>query len=496
MRTIPLFLTASAFALMGCKEDPNEQANALFVDAMRDWASYETLSENDVLLYSERLALLNSVDQKLTAITDDYPASDLAVQLSAKGQAEGFSHTVVQEILSSDLPEQAACVDNLRQCVLISAQVASQEIENTDERSAFETILRIAGGETEIDLNGLDGPNRTYIHVILVSERAKVFKRQGDTEAASASFTEAINFAASSPESTSVRIRLLSEVAQISAAVDDIESAVKALDTASGLIVDDADKANYTEIATTYAKIGEIVAAQEAVQNIPANKSSDFAVRTIVDAQILAGDLDGALRSASGIKEGTYRSSALRSVAKGYGERNDYSHADEITSALVDAMAQYNSGYKFAETRVDTMVALAALDNDEAALELSKEVGTSTEALLGLMTVHHLMGNDDEARKALNTARRGEIGNDRGLGKVVETQAIQGDYIGAYETLTLIEEAFPKANAALKILEHQSANGRGAKVADTALTLLSVSDDIEDPSKKASVRYQMLQYVE
>ena len=124
----------SASILAGCKEDPEQAANKLFVETSSLWDQYQVLSADDPALYGARLGLLEQVDTNLQSIVADYPESSLAVELAATGKVKQLVKAEVdaQNLL---IHQSMKCMENIFGCALSKALDAAEGIADAVDRS-------------------------------------------------------------------------------------------------------------------------------------------------------------------------------------------------------------------------------------------------------------------------------------------------------------------------------------------------------------------------
>jgi hypothetical protein len=87
MKRLVLAAMLSCVLLVGCKDDPEQAANKLFVEAAALFEEYQALRPDNPAQYKSRLKLLTQVATNLDSILGDYPGSSLAVDLASTGKA-------------------------------------------------------------------------------------------------------------------------------------------------------------------------------------------------------------------------------------------------------------------------------------------------------------------------------------------------------------------------------------------------------------------------
>lgn len=97
MKCLVLAAVLSSALLAGCKEDPEQAANTLFVEAATLYAEYQALHADTPANYDARLKLLTQVAANLDSILSDYTASSLAVDLASTGKARQIVKTEIDE---------------------------------------------------------------------------------------------------------------------------------------------------------------------------------------------------------------------------------------------------------------------------------------------------------------------------------------------------------------------------------------------------------------
>lgn len=163
---------ALAFALLaGCREDPEQAANKLFVEASPLWAQYQALPQDDPAQFDARLKLLNRVDENLRKIVSDYPESSLAVEIISSGQAKSLDISIIKRdigeiICASDVYvcavskrlEEIKLMPNDSYKVNALAGVAGNQALHNDLEGASLTV-EIA---LETAKSIIDEPSRSY----------------------------------------------------------------------------------------------------------------------------------------------------------------------------------------------------------------------------------------------------------------------------------------------------------------------------------------------
>lgn len=119
MRHRALFAIVVTISLTGCKPDPNEAANAIFVGAQSQMAELKQISRNEPDNLAQQIELLTAINTGVIQILEEYPGSDLAVKF-AIGPVGDISPDLVRQELS-DLKEEQACSATIRACALSMA---------------------------------------------------------------------------------------------------------------------------------------------------------------------------------------------------------------------------------------------------------------------------------------------------------------------------------------------------------------------------------------
>ena len=211
----------SASILAGCKEDPEQAANKLFVETSSLWDQYQVLSADDPALYGARLGLLEQVDTNLQSIVADYPESSLAVELAATGKVKQLVKAEVdaQNLL---IHQSMKCMENIFGCALSKALDAAEGIADAVDRSrALAGIAEAQAASGDIagalkTAEGADAGNR--------SEALAMIAR---AQAASGDIAGALKTAEGIADA-GVRSWALAAVAEAWAASGDIAGALKA----------------------------------------------------------------------------------------------------------------------------------------------------------------------------------------------------------------------------------------------------------------------------
>jgi ABC-type transporter Mla MlaB component len=97
MKCLVLAAVLSSVLLVGCKEDPEQAANKLFVEAATLFEEYQALRPDNPAQYESRLKLLTQVATNLDSILGDYAGSSLAVDLASTGKARQLVKTEIDE---------------------------------------------------------------------------------------------------------------------------------------------------------------------------------------------------------------------------------------------------------------------------------------------------------------------------------------------------------------------------------------------------------------
>lgn len=136
----PVTVFVCTLALIGCKPDPNEAANELFVSSQSLMSDYQQVIENAPDDLARQIELLGKVQENMTRIVEEFPGSDLAVQLSI-GPVGSISPTQITDSLKALTTEQS-CQFQLRECMLSEAFAEFSEVK--DLETAIEGLTSLA----------------------------------------------------------------------------------------------------------------------------------------------------------------------------------------------------------------------------------------------------------------------------------------------------------------------------------------------------------------
>lgn len=111
-RIIAASLVVLAF-LAGCKEDPEQAANKLFVETASLWEQYQKQRAHvdDYALLEERLNSIEKIRDNLETIVSRYPESSLAVEMASTGAIRGLDPRDVDVQIKMTINDYADYVD-------------------------------------------------------------------------------------------------------------------------------------------------------------------------------------------------------------------------------------------------------------------------------------------------------------------------------------------------------------------------------------------------
>jgi|GEM_PF-2458059 len=235
-----------------------------------------------------------------------------------------------------------------------------------------------------------------------------------------------------------------------------------------------------------WAEAGEIDAAQKAAALIPvSDQDYCFSLHEIVKAQLRAGDLAGARKTADTIKDRYNRSVASTTANMSYaGERT------EVAFTLANAQVAMAEAQILAGEIAEGKKSLAAAQKSTAltryATYESIVLPTIAEALIHA-------GEVEEAKAVLAEARRVVDGNPEPNAKVREllgiarAQLLAGDTAGAQETFVLAQGMAGTANAKDFARQMAVAQAEGGDIAGAQTTIGLISNQSELDSARLTI---------
>jgi tetratricopeptide (TPR) repeat protein len=138
--TKPLLLSLLLFicASIPANANGNTAANALFVEAVREWEAYSEASQGD---YATRLQHISKADQNLDSILNDHPGSEIAVRLST-GPVGPIDRHEIEGLLNE--VEASACFANPTiECLLTNA-IADADLQEPSGLIYYHAMLAIS----------------------------------------------------------------------------------------------------------------------------------------------------------------------------------------------------------------------------------------------------------------------------------------------------------------------------------------------------------------
>ncbi len=110
MKRLVIAAATSILLLSGCKEDPEQAANKLFVETSGLWTQYQAFPDYDSTSYQARLDLLVQARDNLERIIQEYAESSLAVELAATGSVRNLDKQYIDQsiaIVEQSIPAYA-----------------------------------------------------------------------------------------------------------------------------------------------------------------------------------------------------------------------------------------------------------------------------------------------------------------------------------------------------------------------------------------------------
>jgi hypothetical protein len=110
MKRLVIAAATSVLLLSGCKEDPEQAANKLFVETSGLWTQYQAFPDYDSTSYQARLDLLVQARDNLNRIIQEYAESSLAVELAATGSVRNLDKLYIDQsiaIVEQSIPASA-----------------------------------------------------------------------------------------------------------------------------------------------------------------------------------------------------------------------------------------------------------------------------------------------------------------------------------------------------------------------------------------------------
>jgi tetratricopeptide (TPR) repeat protein len=472
MKILKPILFLALFAIMGCREDPDQAANKLLVESTVAWDEYLTLTKTaDVSQESTRLDILNEISSKLDKIVTDYSGSALAVELISTGGVGKLRNEQIA-VLSSELIENIECradsVSWMMRWKETAVNLAYQAIDSSMDDEKIPSLAKLAKAQ-------FVGGDKIGANLSL-DKMLKVIKA----------------------ESKSKYITLyLAHTANVQALVGDIAGAIL---TANSIVDAPRRFQAVADIAKAQAASGDITNALLTVNSIDSLDSHDLGLAMVAAEQARAGDSEGAGRTLMTIPTET--------TVLGVGtliviiEAQRLAKNFEAARHTVDIALRKLRPDDFAYDRVLTAFAevLEAEGNFPGAIAIASSKRYLERRIEGLANIAVLQvenGDLDGARAtvalAIN-ANRGDIPQDGMWQKsIIEAQIAIGDIEGAIESVKSMNHVAFLAQSLTIIAEAQVMRGECAIAGETMNLAFNFVKDEGIPYNRGAALNNMLE---
>jgi hypothetical protein len=372
-----------AVSLASCS-DPNARANALFVKAQ------QLVAESETQPPEQRLATLQEAQADMKKIVDDYPSSNLAVQI-ASGRSDGsLSVAAINLKIAEAEPaaEEAMCLRApTRSCLNFVATRAA--MADTDDEQRVTNLASLAeaqakAGEKEFaretasrakDL--ADGVSDDKQKVGAESQLVRAQASAGDLSGAIATTAGIANSIYSSGAVRDIA-NILTEVGRLGDAISIVADCDDGYERTEGRLA----IANYLNSKGDKAGASQqVLQALSAANSISDSSDKEIALQDVAKGQAELGQFSDAMRTAAQIgsyKNDFFRTDAVEAIAEEEAKAGQTSAAMQLAQQL-DADAQdageYKSTLEINVTQVH--VAVAAEQAKEGRFDLAYQTAAS-----------------------------------------------------------------------------------------------------------------------
>lgn len=455
-----VYAVAVALALLaGCREDPEQAANKLFVEAAPLWTQYQSLPLADPSQFDVRLQLLLKIQSSITSIVREYPGSSLAVEMLSSGKIKQLdANKIDNEILR--LQKTIYCENSKAECVISLPLAEVKAIKNNNLRTR--ALAAVAKGQaTGGDVAGAKSTLELAMKSLVISDNSNFAWNFAATQVAMAQASVGDSIAAlKTVEIISdefVAISALASVAEVQASAGDIGAALKTLEgidnSSSDLLLQIQLSTAIANVAKAQASYGDvtganstIILARSLLKKLNNLKAIYKPLAAIARAEAAAGDFS---KAQSTISVAMKAVEGFRDVDSGA-----YVYALAVIAEAQTSMGDVNgakSNFNFAINALNSSKSNADGVLIPAVIVLAEVQAYSGDVAGAIETIDHI---EDDLRRPL------------GLAAVAKGQASAGDITGAQSTISL----------AMKALESIKVdNARDWMLADVACKLAEVA---------------------
>jgi tetratricopeptide (TPR) repeat protein len=404
---VSIFLLVASFSPV--KADNNEEANRLFVAAVKAWSEVHQTSGNSLEDVERRFFLLDETANNLNRIVSDYPGADLAVKLVIGEEIGPLSLSQVREGRDDAAKEVARALSNCSiptECIIGHAHETARRIDNESQRArALAEIALTVVNERMLD-EALDSTSSTD----------GFFGRDSLLQSFAYAQIELGNF-------SGAQITVLE--------IGDLER--------RGYV--------YNRLVSGLAKSGQISVAQEIAQGrIDAHYDLDGMLESIAIAQAMEGLTSDSLSTLSGMLYDFSRDRALKEIsilqAKA-GLRTDAMNTIRIIQSpghLVEALARVAVAIDESSLFASALEIANGID-DEHARDVALQEISAAQADAGLF---------EEAMRTPGGIRN-RAWRDNAFERVAVAQAKAGLFSDSLDTLRRIEDSYSLDEALVQI---------------------------------------------
>jgi len=378
-------IVALAFAasLAACS-DPNAEANTLFVKAQR------LVAESDTQPPEQRLATLQEAQADMKKIVDDYPSSNLAVQI-ASGRSDGSLSVAAIDLKIAEAEpaaEEAMCLRApTRSCLNFVAARAA--MADTDDEQRVTNLASLAeaqakAGEMEfaretarrarVLVDGISGDKQKMV------AESQLVRAQASAGDLSGAITTTAGIANSIYSSGAVRdiANILSEIGRLGDAISIVANCDDGYERTEGHLAiarflnSKGDKA---------IALQQVLQALSAANAIGDKSDKKIALQDVAKGQAELGQFGDAMKTAAQVsfyKNDFFRTDAIEAIAEEEAKAGQTSAAMQLAQQL-NADAQDGGEYKsILEVNVTLVhLAVAAEQAKEGKFDLAYQTAAS-----------------------------------------------------------------------------------------------------------------------
>lgn len=457
----------------------SSEANRKLVEAVQAWSKARELESDPVANADERLLLIDEALSRLKSIVDEYPESDLAVQLVIGNEVGPLSIPLAEAALA-EAQQYAGCYSGVPtlDCFLKEALRSAREIDSPEGRAdSLAKVGALARG-SEIFYEAIAASSSINDSVIRVSAINKIAEFQAEAGL----FSEAVE-TSKLLSNHAIRIALLAKIAGLKkdselfdVAIDQVRKAPLGIAHNQNLmraIVREQSKAGMLEqanITTVYIedrlyKVWSLLDLYEFGKNVD---HLAYAIRLArqgpLDIDLIGawdeaeaarelarkGRIDEALEIIEKMEDRDWHDPAYRATAYALAEEGQLSEALEIADKIKEEADRYR-------TLASIVKHLSASDNPDAAREVVERIPDAkarSQALSHIALALYAQGSRDEA---LGLARSLEFPDHRAavLIEIASKEEAEELLSDARAYVDLIEDTWSKAEAMGKLARLQ-----------------------------------------